>query len=155
MVRAGSRYGRGTIWSTHFVAMLGYRPGLPVELDPALTSLSLLVAMAGASLALLTAMLSRWRLAPAYGGGLFGLSISAMHYLGMLAYRVQGVVIWDMTHVIASILLAVGLGALAFHLAHRRGGGCCRQWCSAWPRFRCTSPAWPALAFHRCCWGMS
>jgi len=112
-----------TIWSTHFVAMLGYRPGLPIELDPALTSLSLLVAMLGASAGLLIAMLSKWRLAPAYGGGLFGLSISAMHYLGMLAYRVQGLVVWDMDYVVASILLAVGLGALAFHLAHRLRGG--------------------------------
>lgn len=112
-----------TIWSTHFVAMLGYRPGLPIELDPTLTSLSLLVAMLGASAGLLIAMLSKWRLAPAYGGGLFGLSISAMHYLGMLAYRVQGLVVWDMGYVVASILLAVGLGALAFHLAHRLRGG--------------------------------
>ncbi|MHB0764908.1 putative bifunctional diguanylate cyclase/phosphodiesterase [Stutzerimonas sp. NM35] len=112
-----------TIWSTHFVAMLGYRPGLPIELDPALTSLSLLVAMLGASVGLLIAMLSKWRLAPAYGGGLFGLSISAMHYLGMLAYRVQGLVVWEMTYVVASILLAMGLAALAFHLAHRQRSG--------------------------------
>jgi len=112
-----------TIWSTHFVAMLGYRPGLPIELDPALTSLSLLVAMFGASAGLMIALLSKWRLAPAYGGGLFGLSIAAMHYLGMLAYRVQGLVVWDMTYVVASILLATGLGALAFHLAHRQHKG--------------------------------
>lgn len=109
------------IWSTHFVAMLGYRPGLPVELDPVLTSLSLLVAMLGASAGLALALLARWRSAAALGGAFCGLGIAAMHYLGMLAYRVQGLVSWDNAYVLASILLATVLGALAFHVAHRKG----------------------------------
>ena len=50
-----------TIWSTHFIAMLGYRPNVPIELDPGLTSLSLLVAMLGASAGLMLALLPRWR----------------------------------------------------------------------------------------------
>ena len=108
-----------TIWSTHFIAMLGYRPNVPIELDPGLTSLSLLVAMLGASAGLMLAILPRWRLAPAIGGAVCGLGISAMHYLGMLAYRVQGLVSWESGYIFASILLATGLSALAFQLAHK------------------------------------
>ena len=37
-----------TIWCTHFVAMLAYRPNLPVTFDFALTVVSLLVAAGGA-----------------------------------------------------------------------------------------------------------
>lgn len=107
-----------TIWSTHFIAMLGYRPNVPIELDPGLTSLSLLVAMLGATAGLMLAMLPRWRLAPAIGGAVCGLGISAMHYLGMLAYRVQGLVSLDSGYILLSILLATGLSALAFQLAH-------------------------------------
>ncbi|MBE7926983.1 putative bifunctional diguanylate cyclase/phosphodiesterase [Pseudomonas saudiphocaensis] len=110
-----------TIWSTHFIAMLGYRPNVPIELDPGLTSLSLLVAMLGASAGLMLALLPRWRLAPAVGGAVCGLGISAMHYLGMLAYRVQGLVSWDQGYIFVSILLAASLGAFAFQLAHRPG----------------------------------
>ena len=32
------------IWGTHFVAMLAYRPGVPVAYDPTLTILSILIA---------------------------------------------------------------------------------------------------------------
>lgn len=107
-----------TIWSTHFIAMLGYRPNVPIELDPGLTSMSLLIAMLGSSAGLMLAMLPKWRLAPAVGGAVCGLGISAMHYLGMLAYRVQGLVSWDSSYILVSILLATGLSALAFQLAH-------------------------------------
>src|SRR5262245_47334698 len=33
------------IWSTHFVAMLAYNPGLPIAYDPALTLASLVIAI--------------------------------------------------------------------------------------------------------------
>ena len=37
--------GGGTIWSTHFIAMLAYESPIALAYDPALTGLSLLVAM--------------------------------------------------------------------------------------------------------------
>ena len=42
---AGVTTGLG-IWTTHFVAMLGYDPGIVVGYDLALTALSLVIAMA-------------------------------------------------------------------------------------------------------------
>src|ERR1700761_9503747 len=44
LVAAGMGAGAG-IWSTHFVAMLAYRSGLPIAFDPGLTVLSVAVAM--------------------------------------------------------------------------------------------------------------
>src|SRR5882672_5453615 len=48
---AAFAFGSG-VWATHFVAMLAFRPGLPITYDVGLTALSILVAIAitGASL---------------------------------------------------------------------------------------------------------
>ncbi len=109
------------IWCTHFVAILGYDAKVPVEFDPALTVVSLLIAVFGSTLGFMLAG-TRWlRIMPAVGGAIVGLAISAMHYTGMMAYRVQGIVSWDRPYLIASIVLSVGLSALALHLAMRRG----------------------------------
>lgn len=108
--------GGATIWCTHFVAMIGYELEHPVTLDPFLTTASLLVAMIGVGLGFWLAT-ARDRLAPALGGAIAGLAISAMHYTGMIAYRVAGIVSWDRTYLIASILFAVVFSAAAVHVA--------------------------------------
>lgn len=105
------------IWSTHFIALLGFHAGAPVEFDPVLTIISLIVAMVGAACGFGVAASERFRLAPLIGGAFVGVSISAMHYTGMMAYRVQGVISWDQTYVLSSILLAVVISAAAFHQA--------------------------------------
>lgn len=110
------------IWCTHFIAMLGFKPGVPVGFDPVLTIVSLLIAMAGAVFGFAIAAGPLTRLAPAAGGALVGLAIVAMHYAGMMAYRVQGIVSWDMSHLVTSVVLSVILSALALHFAARRSG---------------------------------
>ncbi len=111
------------IWCTHFVAMLGYDVGVPVGFDPALTVASLLIAVVGSTVGFMIAG-SRWAaFTPALGGAVVGLAIAAMHYVGMIAYRVQGIVSWDMPYLIVSIVLSVGLSALALHLAMRPNRG--------------------------------
>jgi NO-binding membrane sensor protein with MHYT domain len=103
------------IWCTHFVAMLGFRAGVPVSFDPLLTTISLLVAVAGATLGFAVAGTTHVRGLAAIGGALVGLAIVVMHYTGMMAYRVQGVVSWDPHYLVASIVLAVVLAAAALH----------------------------------------
>ena len=107
-VAAGS-----AIWCTHFVAILAFEPGAPVELDATLTLLSLLAALAGAAVSMAVALSGFARSAPALGGAMLGLSIATMHYTGMLAYRVQGFVEWRYEYVFASIALAVTFSAFA------------------------------------------
>ena len=102
-----------SIWGTHFIAMLGYQPGVPVTFDATLTIISAVIAIVGVGIALLFACLkSRW-LAAICGGGTLGLAISTMHYVGMFAYRADGIVNWLPGYVAASMVFAVVFGALA------------------------------------------
>lgn len=59
------------------------------------------------------------RYTPALGGAIVGLAIVLMHYTGMIAWRVQGIVSWDIGYLVASIVLSVTLSAAALHLAMR------------------------------------
>ena len=91
-VRAGwlmlASVGIGTmVWSTHFVAMMGFRAKVPVTLDPGLTLLSLLVVIGLAVPGLIVAKKIA-RGAGFAGGAIIGAGIATMHYLGMSAYRV-------------------------------------------------------------------
>jgi diguanylate cyclase (GGDEF)-like protein len=115
--------GTGTmVWATHFVAMMGFRTVAPVVLDPELTLLSLLAAIGIAAPGLaLAARRSAW--SGAIGGGIVGLAIAIMHYLGMVAYRVDGLVAWNWTYVVASVLMSVGFSAAAFDVLGRRMRG--------------------------------
>ena len=109
-----------TIWCTHFIAMIAYQPGVEVAYEPRLTGLSLLVAIFGSAAALHLATRC-WRGSAALGGALFGLTVSAMHYLGMQAFVAHGMVRWSQGYVAASVLFALALGALAFDRAQGRG----------------------------------
>ena len=96
-----------TIWCTHFVAMLAYRAGVPVHLDPVLTITSLIVAIAGTGIGFSVA--ARWQglTGTIIGGTLVGLAISSMHFTGMVAYRVDGLVEWRLPYVVASVVCAI------------------------------------------------
>lgn len=102
-----------TIWCTHFVAMLAYRAQVPVTLDPVLTIVSLLVAIAGTGIGI---GIATWngRVWPILGGAVFGGAITSMHYVGMAAYRIDGITEWRWGYVAVSILCAIGFAAAAF-----------------------------------------
>ncbi|MEQ9560912.1 MAG: MHYT domain-containing protein, partial [Woeseiaceae bacterium] len=108
------------MWSTHFVAMLGYRPEAPVEFHLGLTAFSMAIAIVGCTFALMFAALSRCKYAAQIGGAFFGLAIASMHYTGMIAYRVQGIVYWDMNYLIASVVIAVVVSAAALTIGRGR-----------------------------------
>jgi len=106
-----------TIWCTHFVAMLAYRAGVPVRLDPVLTIVSLIAAIAGTAAGFAVATWRRSLPVATLGGVLVGLAISAMHYTGMAAYRVDGIVEWHLPYVVASLLCAALFGGAALAAA--------------------------------------
>ncbi|WP_417692521.1 putative bifunctional diguanylate cyclase/phosphodiesterase [Roseibium sp.] len=105
--------GGGSVWATHFVGMLAFEPQAPVSFDPVITVLSLVVAMVGLFVSLIIGNLRRGRVHAAVAGAFCGLSFAGMHYLGMFAYRVVGLVEWRMDYVVASILLTVVFTAAA------------------------------------------
>ncbi|MDQ8029505.1 MAG: EAL domain-containing protein [Brevundimonas sp.] len=112
----GAMAGGATIWCTHFVAMLAYRPGVEVSYAPVLTGISLIVGMLACGLALAVGAM-RGRYAAATGGAIFGLGVTAMHYTGMSAFTAEAFVIWSPAYVVASVIAAVVGGATAFHIA--------------------------------------
>ena len=109
-----------SIWTTHFIAMLGYQPPAPVVFDPVLTMVSGLIAIGGSAVAFWVASSAPGRVGPALGGALLGLAMAAMHFAGMFAYRVDGVVVWSDTYIAASIVLACLFGASALAVVKPR-----------------------------------
>src|ERR1700716_1222438 len=83
------------IWATHFVAMLAFTPGIPSGYNIALTILSLVAAilLTGAGLAM--SLIPNWRAGPWVGGAIVAGGIAAMHYTGMAAVGIAGVILWD------------------------------------------------------------
>ena len=97
------------IWATHFVAMLAFNPGLPSGYNTGLTVLSLVVAILVTAVGLSVSLIPNWRHGPWIGGAIVAGGIATMHYTGMDAFDVAGVVIWDPFLVFASIGIAVAL----------------------------------------------
>ncbi len=114
-VAAGS-----SVWCTHFIAMLAYQPGVPITFDPFMTMLSLVFAITGAGAGLALASNASRRFAPELGGAMVGLAVAAMHYTGMMAYHVAGIVDWDSAYVAASVALSVVFSAVALGQTVRR-----------------------------------
>lgn len=108
----------GGIWSMHFVAMLGMRLPIAFYYDALITLISALVAILMVGLALLILHFgtrSPGRIALA--GGIIGLGIPAMHYIGMSGmqicrpvYSPAGIAF----AVAASVTLSVSAVALAY-----------------------------------------
>jgi signal transduction histidine kinase/AmiR/NasT family two-component response regulator len=105
------------VWATHFIAMLAYKPGLPVGFEPIGTTLSWLIAVGGMGLAFSWANGHRRRRDRLFAGAGLGLAVCAMHFIGMSALRTQGVLHWDWTYVAASVAAGVLLAAVSMQLA--------------------------------------
>ncbi|MEC7535275.1 MAG: MHYT domain-containing protein, partial [Pseudomonadota bacterium] len=106
-------------WATHFIAMLGYQTSAPVTLDGVLTVISALMAAGGIGIGLVLASSTSPRIASLAGGSTIGLAIGAMHYTGMFAYRVDGIVHWDWRYVMGSFAIAMGCSIAAIHLLRK------------------------------------
>jgi methyl-accepting chemotaxis protein len=113
---AGCAAGFG-IWSTHFVAMLAYEPGVPVAYAILPTAFSLVVAIAITALGIGIGTRGKtW--APA-GGLIVALGVASMHFLGMQALEIPGRVGWSLDLVAASILIGAVLAMAALTVAVR------------------------------------
>ncbi len=119
---AGSGMAAGIgIWSTHFIAMLGYDPGYGIGYDSTLTILSLLVGVLTAIMALTLARYTTEVGTAALAGGLLGLGIAAMHFTGMAGIRLPATLAWSWPMVGAAVVSGCTLAALALVQATRPG----------------------------------
>ena len=123
MIAAGTVMGIGA-WAMHFIALLGYRPGFPVEFDGWITILSPLITIAGfiATAALLTpgktastpVMTGARRL----GCAIFATaSVAAMHFFGMSALKASAIIEYDP----ATNVAAFGIGFICFSVTYFAG----------------------------------
>ncbi|MVV49848.1 bifunctional diguanylate cyclase/phosphodiesterase [Pseudomonas sp. PB120] len=108
------------VWSMHFIGMLAFK--LPIDLgyDLGITLLSLLTAILSCGFALWLVSQPRlpaWQLA--FGALIMGAGISAMHYTGMAAMRMQPGIDYDPTLFGASLIIAVGASGAALWIAFR------------------------------------
>ena len=117
---AGGAVAMGTgIWSMHFIGMLAF--DLPIQLgyDPAITLLSLLIALLSSALALWivsqkTLPFKRLML----GATIIGLGISGMHYTGMAAMRMNPAIQYIPSLFVLSILIAISASGAALWIVH-------------------------------------
>ncbi|WP_234359295.1 MULTISPECIES: MHYT domain-containing protein [unclassified Plantactinospora] len=108
------------IWTMHFTAMLGFSvTGTPIRYDVAVTVASALVAVLTVGIGLVVAVFAgRVSWPRILLGGLFaGLGVASMHYLGMSAMQLRGRMDYQMSLVVASVLIAVVAATAALWLA--------------------------------------
>ncbi|WP_062120643.1 bifunctional diguanylate cyclase/phosphodiesterase [Aureimonas sp. AU40] len=100
------------VWTTHFVAMLGYRPDMMLSYNGPITAASALVAVLLVGLPLaFSAIAPSWQVRATLGA-VGGVGIGVMHYAGMLA--IQGCL---QSHSILTGSLGVAIGACCLALA--------------------------------------
>jgi len=104
--------GLGT-WAMHFIGMTALRIDCGIQYEPWLTALSVLPGVAAAAVALHVAARDRAGLATLLlAGSVMGAGVGLMHYLGMAAMRLDGVLRYDlnlfMLSIVAAVLLAIG-----------------------------------------------
>lgn len=116
LLAAGLAMGGG-IWTTHFIAMLGFNPGEAVTYEPWLTLLSFVlavVATCGAFWAVSPADVARRNLV--VSGTAMGVAIALMHYVGMAAIRTSAVLHHSPFHVVAAFITGGVASFLALFL---------------------------------------
>ncbi|MDF0601824.1 EAL domain-containing protein [Psychromarinibacter sp. C21-152] len=110
----------GTIWTTHFIAVLGFRPELLTGHDQSLVALSLFIAIVAVLISVSAVSVLRGPVAPEAGGVLLGLGIAAMHYVGMAGFAIVCGFETAPGATVAAIALSCAGGALAFNRTLRR-----------------------------------
>ncbi len=123
IVAAVSIGGTG-IWVMHFIAMLGFSvSGSAIRYNVGLTLLSMAIAVVVVGIGLMIVGFGGERLVPVLGGGMItGLGVASMHYTGMAAVELRGVVYYDHLKVAASIVIAVVAATVALLFALRVRG---------------------------------
>lgn len=120
---AGFAMGGGAIWSMHFIAMLACKMSIPVTYDAGITTLSIIVAVTSCSIGLAVAgagSLTAKRLMLA--AGMMGLGVAGMHYIGMAAMIMPADTVYNMTMVLASLVVAFVASGAALWLAFNMRG---------------------------------
>lgn len=109
-------FGIGT-WAMHFIGMLALRLPCGITYNPIITLISMIPSLlAGGVVFGFVWQHQLKKPSPVLGGILLGSGIGTMHYTGMAAMRLDGVVRYDPELFILSILMAVALSYFALRV---------------------------------------
>jgi len=108
----------GSIWAMHFMGMLAVRIGMPTSFKPWLTLLSMVIAVGVVVISIQIALGgSRTRIRIGVAGVVLGIGIATMHYVGMAALQLPGLVTYTPGLWGTSILIAMGAAVVAVSLS--------------------------------------
>ena len=105
-----------SIWSMHFIAMMGFNPGVEVRYDVGRTVLSLLLAIATTAFAFFFARGGGAR-REIMGGVVMGAGICTMHYVGMSAVITGVTLVNEPVYVVLAFVVAVSASTSALFVA--------------------------------------
>ncbi|MFM8609890.1 MAG: response regulator [Burkholderiaceae bacterium] len=108
------------VWAMHFIGMVAFRLECAVSYDPWITAASMLPGIVAAGVALNT--VSRPRIGAGrllFAGAVMGAGIGLMHYAGMAAIRMDGVLRYDAGLFALSIVAAVALAVASLWVKRR------------------------------------
>jgi diguanylate cyclase (GGDEF)-like protein/PAS domain S-box-containing protein len=114
MVAGGLTLGMA-VWSMHFIGMLAFHLPIPIAYDSGLTFISVLPAIAAALLGFYLLRSPHLQLKKVVIGGFFmGMGITAMHYTGMAALKMQPAISYEPLIFTLSVVIAItaAIGAL-------------------------------------------
>lgn len=120
-VGAGLCTGIGA-WAIHFVAMLGYDPGVAVGYSAPDTLASLVIAVAAVTGGYLIAGRAPAIRHRVIGAVIVGGGLALMHYVGMLAVEMPAILRWSPGWIAVSLVAAIGFSFLALETGLGRSG---------------------------------
>ena len=108
------------IWAMHFIGMIAFRLECAVSYEPWITLASSLPGIGAAAVALhFTGQRQSSRAKLMFAGVVMGAGVGLMHYTGMAALRLDGVLRYDARLFALSLAAAVGVAIPALHITHR------------------------------------
>ena len=113
-VASGTVVGLG-IWSTHFIALLGYQPGFEVVFSGGRTIISAMIVVTGFVITALMMRLNSDILVRVLSAAIATASVTVMHFYGMTALNASAIMEYDQMMVTTAIVLGF-IGYVATYL---------------------------------------
>lgn len=105
------------IWSMHFIGMSAYILPTTMQYDRLLTILSIVPAMVASFLAFYIVSLPNGTIRLYLAAGfIMGIGISTMHYVGMIAMKMEAIAVYHVGLFIASIIIAIVVSFIALYI---------------------------------------
>ncbi|RZJ44735.1 MAG: response regulator [Brevundimonas sp.] len=111
-----------TVFSTHFLAMQGYDAGAEVRYAVWATIGSFFMAFASIGLACMAVLARPGPIYRALGAALALSGVAAMHFLGVAAMQLPGLIVWDPAIVAGSVAGALTLASTSAAFVYGRDG---------------------------------